>query len=189
MSTLAPDEFSHSQVDAMSAWLDLGTSSLTNPVLAFALQTFGVPLGIECEWLEFDVIYSSGPTYKPRLHRPSFKPKRKQIEELAGEFQRVFAPLADYPDRYAATLGIFGDLQISLHPPVRKPDEADRQLAFAAENAPTMVREALNMAHRYLQSVGSVLVSEDADAEQIRQKLIDKDCAGFAEGALRFSAK
>lgn len=188
MSTLVPEEFSPSQVDAMTTWLELGTTSLTNPVLRFALNTFLTPLGVACDWLEYDVIFSTGPNQTPRLHNPAFRPSNA-TRELAADFHRAFGPLAEHPTRYAATLGIFANLQISPHPPGRKPDEVDRQLAHAAETAPGMVREAFTMAHRYLQTVGEVLISDDAGAEPVRQKLIDKDYAGFAEGALAFSAQ
>ncbi len=171
------------ETEAMAYYLALGTTSLTNPVLDFALQTFLQPLGVTGDWLEFDVSsipYSASP---PRLFRPFFSP---QLIDPKLTFSEVLVPLRDNVGQYQARVSIFGVMTIEISPQATLlAKDISARLAVSAAKMPGLTQEAAGQLHRFLLDLAGALVGEDAWSRDLQAVLARRDPLQFAAGLLR----
>jgi hypothetical protein len=164
---------------ALARWFADGPTSLTHPVLAYALRTFFVPLGIEADWLEAEVFgdlenggggwWLRGAKWLPR----TFERSRPAAAD--------FAVLLEHPEQFRVAVDAHGRLGLSL----AGTDPAARAWLEQTDAGWPAIRQSLRAAAAaetfIYATAGAILASQPAarlytagKADQFCQAMADK---------------
>jgi hypothetical protein len=179
-------------LDAVALWLELGCLSLTNPVLKFALETFMAPCGVTAQWLEGEITTFRFSTTVVKMHSASFDP-RLVAAELKDDYRRTFLPLREHPTFYKATVSSLAYATFIFDPAAVKGDlhapQIAKDLQYAVDRAPGLIKEAFGYMAKFLNQVGNVLASETPEDAALQRLFIDRSYAAFCEGVLSIGAR
>jgi hypothetical protein len=130
--------------DALARWLAHGLTSLTHPVLDFALRSHLNPVGVEAAWLEaepFSVLESGQGEWW--LTRPAWNPSRIDRSSPAAA---DFGPLLGNPAHFSVRVDSRGVILPSLTA-TGAGDPASRRFLEFGEEAWRAVRHTVRASH------------------------------------------
>jgi len=176
------------QLAAVERWLELGSSSATNPVLGFALQEFLQPLGIQGAWIEFVLTTANAlPSVKPRLYGARMIPPAG--DAVDDELDQALAVLARHANAFRLTVGIYGKVTVERISDADPSDILWPKIVDAVATLDSRVAEAFRYMTVFLLRVSAVLGSEGSEWREIQALLAAGRTEEFCRAVLEARMK